>query len=218
MAHSCSAKVSSRIRLEQCFHDVIHTKKGRIHHQHALVPGVTYLEFLRSILDFLAAHPKEIVVVELKSDGFVVREDKKRDGKVVVYSMIPSPAELDEVWEEARRLAELDSAREILRAGPMDMGRNIADLLNERKRMIVIDQIHQPGCWIRNDSYGESVRAAIRSSCSSAPTHPQTTSPTIRTKLLPSSLPSRRPTPNHHAPMSPPLPTSLREAASTSFR
>ncbi|ORY50675.1 PLC-like phosphodiesterase, partial [Leucosporidium creatinivorum] len=135
------------------FHDVIHTRKGRIHHQHAIVPGCTYLTFLLDILNFLATRPSEIVVVELKSDGFVIREDKLREGKLVVYSMIPSPAELDEVWEEARNLAELESAREIVRGGPEDMSRSIGELIKEKRRIIVVDQVHQPGCWVRGDSY-----------------------------------------------------------------
>lgn len=73
-----------------------------------------------------------------------------------MYSMIPSPAELDEVWEEARNLAELKSAREIVRGGPEDMSRSIGELIKEKRRIIVVDQVHQPGCWVRGDSYGES--------------------------------------------------------------
>lgn len=130
--------------------------------QHALVPGCTYLTFLLDILNFLSTHPSEIVVVELKSDGFVVREDKYRDGKLVVYSMIPSPAELDEVWEEARNLVELESAREIARGGPEDMSRPIGELIIEKKRLIMIDQIHRPGCWVRGDSYGGSMISHAR--------------------------------------------------------
>lgn len=115
-----------------------------------------YSTFLTDILNFLAANPREIVVVELKSDGFVVKADKERNGKVVVYTMVPTVAELDEVWEEARKAAEQDSARDIVRAGPGDLGRPIGELINERKRLILIDQIHDPGCWVRNDSYGEA--------------------------------------------------------------
>lgn len=128
--------------------------------QHALVPGCTYLTFLLDILNFLSTHPSEIVVVELKSDGFIVREDKLHEGKVAVYSMIPAPAELDEVWEEARKLAEADSAREIVRGGPEDMSRPIGELIKERKRVILVDQVHQPGCWVRGDSYGESISSS----------------------------------------------------------
>lgn len=172
--------------------------------QHALVPGCTYLSFLLSILNFLADHPWEIVVVELKSDGFVVKEDKYRDNdgdgkaELVVYSMIPSLAELEEMWEEARSLAEKEEARHVLRGGPEDMGRPIGELLDEKRRVIFIDQVHAPGSWARGDSYGALFAEGTGSAGVGADlSWLQITSHTTRTTLQPSSRLSRRRTPSH---------------------
>ncbi|KAM0752878.1 PLC-like phosphodiesterase [Meredithblackwellia eburnea MCA 4105] len=135
-----------------CFHDVIYLKKGVIHHQHAMVPGCTYLQFLTDIFNFLGDHTSEIVVVELKSDGFVVREDKVRNGEVVVYSMIPNEEELAGVMEEARQ-ATSDGGRAVVIASAQDLDRPIGELIESNKRLIIIDRVHHPDDWDRGDSY-----------------------------------------------------------------
>ncbi|KAL8293568.1 hypothetical protein RQP46_000269 [Phenoliferia psychrophenolica] len=133
-------------------HIVIHTRKGVIHHQHAMVPGCTYLTFLTDILNFLGENPSETVFVEIKSDGFVVHEDKLHNGEVVVYSMIPSEAELAAVLEEARQ-ATSEAGREVRTGSAADLDSPIGALIGMRKRLIIVDHVHYPDAWIRADSY-----------------------------------------------------------------
>ncbi|KAI5475561.1 hypothetical protein MNV49_001157 [Pseudohyphozyma bogoriensis] len=135
-----------------CFHNVINLKKGRMHHQHAMVPGCLYVVFLADVLNFLSSHPKEIVVVELKSDGFVVREDKVRNGQVAVYSMIPSEEELAQVLEEARQNTD-DGGRSVVIGGAQDLDSPIGTLIEQNKRFIIIGKVHHPDAWPRADSY-----------------------------------------------------------------
>ncbi|SDA03124.1 BZ3500_MvSof-1268-A1-R1_Chr11-1g03316 [Microbotryum saponariae] len=136
-----------------CFHDVIHTKKGELYHQHAIVPGESYKQFLLDILNFLATHPKEIVVVELKDDGFLIKKDKYRKEELVVYSMVPSEEELAAVLEQARAEAKSDLGREIVLGGPNDLDATIGSLLEQKKRLIMIDRVHHAESWERDDSY-----------------------------------------------------------------
>ncbi|KAK4048970.1 hypothetical protein OIO90_005605 [Microbotryomycetes sp. JL221] len=136
-----------------CFHDVVHTKRGKLHHQHAIVPGCSYQEFLTSILDFLATRPKEIVVVELKDDGFAVKSDRSHEGKVVVYSMVPTEEELVQDLESARQATTAAGAKDVVLGSASDMTRPIGDLIKENKRLLLIDRVHYPDSWQRNDSY-----------------------------------------------------------------
>lgn len=144
-----------------CFHDVIHTKRDLMHHQHAIVPGCTYEDFLTQIFDFLATHPSEIVVVELKDDGFVIREDRFREDKLVVHNMVPSVEELEKEMQHARDAAKEPGAKEIVVAGPADMNKTIGQLIQEKRRLILIDRVHNPEAWARNDSYGEPLTLCL---------------------------------------------------------
>ncbi|KAK4699903.1 hypothetical protein P7C70_g6353, partial [Phenoliferia sp. Uapishka_3] len=138
------------------FSDVIHTKKGVIHHQHAMVPGCTYLTFINEILNFLGSHPSEIVFVEIKSDGFLVHEDKLHNGEVVVYSMIPTESELAEVFQEARK-ATSDEGRRVEIGSAVDLDKSIGEIIDSRKRLVIVDRVHEPDAWNRADSYGSSL-------------------------------------------------------------
>lgn len=122
-----------------------------------MVPGCLYLDFLTSILTFLALHPSEIVVVELKDDGFVVKADRiNAEGVTTVLSMVPTEDELEKVWEEAREKVKETTrgTQEVVRGGAKDLDRNIGELIEEGKRLILIDRIHRPEEWQRDDSYG----------------------------------------------------------------
>lgn len=70
--------------------------------------------------------------------------------------MIPSEAELEGCWQEARRATD-DGGRRVVMGSAADMGKTIGDLLDEEKRFIVIDRVHHPDDWLRDDSYGERV-------------------------------------------------------------
>lgn len=146
--------------------------------QHAMVPGTLYspwfdlhstcshldtgceyVTFLTAVLNFLSSHPQEIVFAELKSSGFVVTIDKYHTPPggtpvIQVYSMIPSEAELTACWEEARRATD-EGGRKIVMGSAEDLRKTIGELLEEEKRFIVVDRLHHPGDWPRDDSYGE---------------------------------------------------------------
>lgn len=153
----------------------------RIRLQHAMVPGITYISFLIDILEFLGEHPSEIVFIELKSDGFVVKKDKEREGQIVVLSMIPSIEELAMCMNEARdqvrnelgrsivigqgpfyRLLSLSPRRIQLKLNQLhcvvnrtarDLDRTIGELIESNTRFIVVDKIHSEASYDRFDSY-----------------------------------------------------------------
>ena len=136
-----------------CFHDVIHGKKDRLHHQHAIVPGVDYVSFLADCFTFLGEHEREVVVVELKDDGFVVKEDKLRaNGEVAVCTMVPTVEELEAAMAQAREVTT-DAGRGVKLGGAAELDAPIGSLLESNKRLIIIDRVHEPENWSRLDSY-----------------------------------------------------------------
>lgn len=68
-----------------------------------------------------------------------------------MFSVIPSEAELEACWEEARQATD-DGGRNVVRESAVDLEMN---LLKEAKRFIVVDEIHHPAAWPRDDSYGK---------------------------------------------------------------
>ncbi|KAK4046946.1 hypothetical protein OIV83_005737 [Microbotryomycetes sp. JL201] len=136
-----------------CFHDVIHTRREKLYHQHAIVPGCTYESFLTSILEFLATHPREIVVIELKDDGFAIKSNREKDGQVVVYTMVPTEEELSQDMERARLAAKASGAQDIVIGDASDMAKPIGEILKANRRLLLIDRVHHPDQWKRNDSY-----------------------------------------------------------------
>ena len=134
-------------------------KKGPIHHQHALVPGQGYIEFLTQILAFLVEHTREVVVVELKSDGFVLTKPTEREGEVTALSMIPTTDELAECLTKAREQVSGSDAVKIGRA--LDMDKPIGELLDSGARLVLIDRVHEPDSWSRLDSYDHQVRVPV---------------------------------------------------------
>ncbi|WAQ84780.1 hypothetical protein PtA15_5A353 [Puccinia triticina] len=96
-----------------CFHDCLNGERGRIHHQHACVPGYEYVKALEETFSFLVSHPKEIVVFELKSDGFISSKTTWRKDSIPFHSMIPTKAALASALDEAKQnlQAELPQIR-----------------------------------------------------------------------------------------------------------
>ncbi|EGG08428.1 uncharacterized protein MELLADRAFT_84590 [Melampsora larici-populina 98AG31] len=142
-----------------CFHECVNGEKGKIHHQHACVPGYEYESALIETFKFLALHPKEIVVFELKSDGFIARKTTWRKDSIPVPSMIPTRQALSLAVEEARAEATLlePKVKRIKVGGPSDLDRPIGKLLTEGVRLIIIHRMgeepEQGWDWIRDDSY-----------------------------------------------------------------
>ncbi|KAM0791848.1 hypothetical protein ACM66B_004105 [Microbotryomycetes sp. NB124-2] len=136
-----------------CFHDVIHTQREKLYHQHAIVPGCTYESFLTSVLNFLATHPKEIVVVELKDDGFAIKSDRYHEDKLVVYTMVPTEEELAQDMQRAREATTAPGARDIVVGDASDMAKSIGEIIGSNRRLLLIDRVHHPEQWQRNDSY-----------------------------------------------------------------
>ncbi|KAH9811451.1 PLC-like phosphodiesterase [Melampsora americana] len=142
-----------------CFHECVNGEKGKIHHQHACVPGYEYQSALTETFKFLALHPKEIVVYELKSDGFISQKTTWRKDSIPVPSMIPTRQALSLAVEEARAEATLlePSVKQINVGGPSDLDRPIGTLLTEGIRLIIIHRMgeepEQGWDWIRDDSY-----------------------------------------------------------------
>lgn len=124
-----------------------------------MVPGITYISFLTSILNFLSLHPNEIVFVELKSSGFIITKDKyskTNPAEISVYSMIPSAEDYALCLEEARKACETDGGRSIAIGGVGDLDREIGELIKEGKRLILTDKCHEgEKGWQKADSYGK---------------------------------------------------------------
>lgn len=122
-----------------------------------MVPGVSYISFLVSILNFLGSNPQELVMVELKSSGFVITKNKYskiHPEEIVVYSMIPSIEEFEECLVQARAACSTEEGRNVGIGGVEDLDSPIGDLIESNKRFIMIDKSHFPDAWPRADSYG----------------------------------------------------------------
>ncbi|PLW23812.1 hypothetical protein PCASD_10652 [Puccinia coronata f. sp. avenae] len=146
-----------------CYHDCLNGERGRIHHQHACVPGYDYVKALEETLSFLVSHPKEIVVFELKSDGFISRKTTWRKDSIPFHSMIPTKAALASAIEEAREnvAVQFPQVHEIRVGGPADLDRTIGQLLADHVRFIIIHRMGQPPehgwDWERDDSYDHTL-------------------------------------------------------------
>lgn len=121
----------------------------------AYLPGYQYLLFLQDIFEFLGSHPNEIVMFEvrlicmgprghiltralqIKKDGFVVSNDVVKDGVVVAYSMVPSVEELAECLERAKT----NTASDVVSGSAKDLERPIGQLIDENRRLIIIDRV-----------------------------------------------------------------------------
>ncbi|KAH8914871.1 PLC-like phosphodiesterase [Atractiella rhizophila] len=129
-----------------CFYDCYDNQKTVLHHQHSIVPGVHYVQFLVDIFNFLGAYEQEIVLVELKDDNII------KKGNLIPISMVPTVDELERAMEEAR-LSVAASARAIKLASKEDLARPIGELIKENKRLFFFDRVHEEEPWQRADSY-----------------------------------------------------------------
>ncbi|OAA57400.1 phospholipase c [Niveomyces insectorum RCEF 264] len=112
-------------RPAHCHEAVLPTKAlpDGLYFQHSAIPGMAYERFLDDIVRFLAAHPDEIVVVQLRWDG--VPDACKR------------PLEQDLHANVDAALAKIGHA---VAVGTLDdlKGASIAQLRSDRKRLLVL--------------------------------------------------------------------------------
>lgn len=94
--------------------------------QHGAIPGMLYRQFLVDVIQFLQDHGDEIVVVQNRWDG--VPGDCPR----------PNDDEMREVLDDVLRDKDLQVGDE----GDM-RGKSIRDLRNEKKRLIVLQNVGQ---------------------------------------------------------------------------
>lgn len=99
-----------------------HPIPDELYFSHSAIPGMQYDEFLHDIVQFLIAHPTEIVVVQNRWDG------------VPAECARPSEEDLANYWNTA-----IGSSNGAVLAGSLDDMRNltIEQLRNQRKRLII---------------------------------------------------------------------------------
>jgi hypothetical protein len=120
--------------------------KHKIFHQHAFIPGHPFYDFLCDIFKWLAAHPAEIVVVNLNFKG------------LEEASMKPSIEDLMKLVQNAQLNT---NTRNIAIGGKDNLSVTIRLLLNENKRLISLNQIDADFDALKYDSYNDEVYATI---------------------------------------------------------
>ena len=117
-----------------------------LYHQHNLIPGALYQDFLYELLQWLKNHPSEIVVLDLNTQGFA------EDG------MKPSQTDLQTAMQTAFTSAGLNDS-DLVVGGLADFAQTYQQLLNVKKRLIVLDQIY--GGVTKYDSYQDGAYGTL---------------------------------------------------------
>lgn len=117
-----------------------------LYHQHNLIPGALYQDFLHELLLWLKNHPSEIVVLDLNTQGFA--ED----------DMKPSQTDLNNAMQAAFSTAGL-SESDLVVGGLADVSQTYQQLLDSKKRLIVLDQIY--GGVTKYDSYQDGAYGTL---------------------------------------------------------
>ena len=101
-----------------------------LYFQHGAIPGMPYAQFLHDIISFLASHPNEIVVAQLRWDG--------------VAADCPRPSD-QELNDELNKALAAFSGDQSISVGNLDDMRNrtIAQLRSDRKRLILVRDVDQ---------------------------------------------------------------------------
>ncbi|WP_024302346.1 hypothetical protein [Pseudogulbenkiania sp. MAI-1] len=108
-------------------------KDDLLRHQHAFIPGCRFDDFLRRVVEFLGSHSQEIVVVNIKYDGFLEN------------GMKPAGSEI------TRYLGTALAGKGIALGDRTDLQTSYQELLDSRKRLIVLE-----GNDHCRDSYSDS--------------------------------------------------------------
>lgn len=112
-----------------------------LYHQHAVIPGMPYAQFLEEVLVWLNTHPSELVVVSCNTQGFA--DD----------SMKPSPADLDAYLANARSATGVTEAM-VGTGDAAALGQSIGALRANHQRLIFLNQIN--GETTKYDSYSDA--------------------------------------------------------------
>ena len=116
-----------------------------IYHQHAVIPGCNYKEFLTEVMTWLAIHTGEIVVISLNFQGFA--DD----------AMQPTPEKLASVVAEVQKTTNTEK---IVLGDKSDLSTCYETLMAENKRLIFLNQVSVPQAnATKNDSYNADVYA-----------------------------------------------------------
>ena len=121
-------------------YDGIKGYDGIRYHQHAVIPGYAYVQFLQDVLSWLAQNTTEIVVVNCNVSGFASPE------------MIPSQSDLDEDWSAAVK----NIGGTTIRPGDSSvLSTTYGDLVASNTRLIFLNQIpNSTDPTTKYDSYG----------------------------------------------------------------
>lgn len=116
-----------------------------VYHEHAVIPGYPFLNFLTDILNWLAANPTEVVVVGANKQGFY--ED----------AMVPPEDVLGGILTQAQGA----TGSSVVAGSAGDLGTPYGELLQANKRLIFLNQL---GDWypaVKYDSYGGAYATTV---------------------------------------------------------
>ncbi|HZX29890.1 MAG TPA: hypothetical protein VFF03_00935 [Rhodocyclaceae bacterium] len=119
----------------------------KLRHQHGFIPGYEFEGFLRDVVGFLTAHEKEIVVVQIKNNGFFADD------------MTPAPEVIDKAIDAALK------GSSIRRGDVTDLSDTTGGLLAAGKRLIILKKSDKATDSYSDDAYAtddpESVKAQL---------------------------------------------------------
>jgi hypothetical protein len=113
-----------------------------LYHQHLFVPGYPYQSFLVDVLNWLKAHPTEIVVINLNHQGFASD------------SMIPTLDVLNQVLSDAQAATGTQQSIVPGSYGDINLYR---EMLGANKRLIFLNQFGYPSDTVKWDSYSDDL-------------------------------------------------------------
>ncbi len=114
-----------------------------LYHQHNMIPGMAYTDFLRETVTWLKAHPGEIVVVSLGFAGFYDN------------AMKPTADTLKQAIDAAL------SGSGITYGGPSDTSTSYNDLIKANKRLLFLNNGVGFNDASKYDSYSDSAYATL---------------------------------------------------------
>ena len=118
-----------------------------IFHQHSFVPGYPLSSFLEDVLNWLKAHPSEIVAIDLNFSGFV-EEVAKPAADTLAAAL--------QAAQTATGTSTPDTASYIAVGGKADLGTSYQALLTQQTRLIFLNQIGAVNDALKYDSYTDS--------------------------------------------------------------
>jgi hypothetical protein len=116
-----------------------------IFHQHAVIPGYSYADFLGDVVYWLTGNRTEIVVVSANFQGFALP------------AMQPTPATLNNLLTQA--LADNAPGGTIVPGDKSDLATSYSKLIEQKKRLIFLNQVGASDDASKYDSYNSSLYA-----------------------------------------------------------